>query len=95
MRLGLKLVKIHRGIRFKQAPFLKPYILLNNEARTRARNSFEVNLYKSYNNFIFGKTCYNVFKQIKLRLVDDEDVFQRLVAKATYHSSDVINERIV
>ncbi len=94
-RLGMRLVTLHRGISFRQSPFLKPYILLNNKARTSATSSFEINLYKGYNNYIFGKTCYNVFKQIDLKLVTDDDKFQRLAGRPTFHSSHVISERLV
>lgn len=92
---GLQLTKLHRGIRFRQSSFLKPYILMNNAARTRATTPFQISLYKGYNNYIFGKTCYNVFKQVHLKLVNSEKKFQQLAARATFHGSHVISEHMI
>ena len=95
LRLGMRLIKLHRDISFHQSPFMKPYILMNNAARKLAKSPFEISLYKGYNNYIFGKTCYNVFNQIHLKLVSRDIQFQRLAARPTFHSCHVISEDLI
>lgn len=56
---GLILKKVHRGIEFHQEEWLKPYILLNTEQRTKATNDFEKNLYKLMSNAVYGKKMEN------------------------------------
>lgn len=52
---GVVLEKIHRVLRFRQKPFLKPYMQLNSKLRQRATSLFEKTLYKNLNNIIFGE----------------------------------------
>ena len=95
LRLGLKLMKVHRVVAFTQKPFMKKYIQLNIEKRKLASSSFEVALYKLYNNCVFGKCMYNVFKQTNYKLVNKVDTFQRLAAKPTFQSSQRIHDQLV
>ena len=46
LSLGLKLTKIHRGIKFEESQWLEKYIALNTELRTAARTDFEKDFFQ-------------------------------------------------
>lgn len=95
LRLGLILVKIHRCVQYNQKPFMKTYIDLNIKERKKATSSFDVALYKLYNNCVFGKCMYNVFKQTNYKLVHSESLFKKLACKPTFKSCQPISENLI
>jgi len=46
--LGLKLTKIHRGISLDEKAWLKPYIELNTNLRSKAQNEFEKDFFQTH-----------------------------------------------
>ena len=95
LKHGLKLTKIHKVIKFKQAPVLKDYIELNNNKRATCSSSFEKNFYKLCNNAIFGKTLENFRNRINFDLVNNVQKFEKLVAQPNFKEVVYFNENLL
>ena len=78
------ITKFHRGISFKEEPWLKSYIDLNTKLRAEAKNDFEKDFFKLMNNSVFGKTMENIRKRVDVRLVNDRKKAEKLAAKPTF-----------
>ena len=95
LNLGLKLTHIHRGIKFEESEWLKPYIDLNTKLRTKANNNFEKDFYKLGNNSIFGKTMENIRNRVDIKLVTDKKKAEKLVAKPNFKHLNIFCEELV
>ena len=95
LNLGLKLTNIHRGIKFKESQWLKKYIALNTNLRTKARNEFEKDFFKLMNNSVFGKTMENIRNRTVIKLVTDKIKAENLVAKPNFKHCNIFNEDLI
>ena len=95
LRLGMKLKKIHRGIKFYESAWLKPYIDKNTNLRAQAKNNFEKDFFKLMNNAVFGKTMENIRNRVNIKLVGMGEKFKKLAAKPNYKDRIIFNENLV
>ena len=95
LRAGMKLKKIHRGIKFVESEWLKPYIEKNTNLRTQAKNNFEKDFYKLMNNSVFGKTMENIRNRVDVKLVNTEEKLRKLVSKPNFRSRKIFSENLV
>ena len=94
-RLGLKITKIHRGIKFEERPWLKEYNDLNTNLRTKAKNEFEKDFFKLINNSVFGKTMENFENRVDVRLVTKEKEVMKLSKKTNFESRTIFDENLI
>ncbi|XP_041969806.1 uncharacterized protein LOC121726481 [Aricia agestis] len=101
LKLGIKLQKVHRILKFNQSPWLQKYINLNTQLRTKATSDFEKDFYKLMNNSVFGKTMENIEKRVNVKLLPHWENrgkslgAQDLIAKLEFHSLSIFSENLV
>ena len=95
LSLGLKLKKIHRGIKFIESDFMKTYINTNTELRTQAKNAFEKDFFKLMNNSVFGKTMENIRNRVNVKLVNSEEKLKKLTNKPNFESYKIFDENLL
>ena len=96
LSLGMRLKKIHRILAFDQSPWMEPYIRMNTELRKKATNDFEKDLFKLFNNAVFGKTCENMRKRVDVKLVrSHEDIkIKKLIAKPSFARQKIFDNEL-
>lgn len=101
LEAGLILTQIHRVLKFKQSPWLKPYIDFNTRLRNKATNAFEKDCIKLKINSVFGKTMENVDHRVDVRLLTHWEKIgkkggaERLVSKPNFKDVAIFGENLV
>ena len=96
LKHGLKLKKIHRAKSFRHSYWLKPYIDLNTDLRSKAKNEFEKDFFKLMNSSVFGKMMVNVREHRNINLVDTEKKKKgkKLTSQPNFISSTIFSENL-
>ena len=89
------LTKIHRAIKFSQAPWLKQYITYNTEKRKEANSSFEKDFFKLLNKSVYGKTIENLRKRRNVELINTEIQAEKLVSSPMFQNFKLFLEDLV
>ena len=95
LQIGLKIKKIHRGIKFYEKSWLKPYIEMNTELRKKGKNDFEKDFFKLMNNSVFGKTMENIRNRVDIRLINDRKRAEKFAAKPNFKHLTIFNESLI
>ena len=93
--LGMKLVKIHRILSFKQSEWLKKYVDFNTEKRKQSDDEFIKNLYKLLNNYIYVKSIENQRKRINVKMINDKKAYLRCVNKPNFISQKIFDKNFI
>ena len=94
LKKGMKLKKVHSGVKFKQRCWLKPWIDFNTEKRKVAKSDLEKDMFKIMNNAVYGKTMENVRNHIDCELVSTQDRIQKCINNPNYKGCRIINEEL-
>ena len=95
LKKGLRLTKVHRAIKFQQKPILKKFIEKVTNLRSKAKNDFELRLFKLFANSTFGKFIENVRNYIEVQLCSSEESFRRVCLGQHVKNFYIINKNLV
>ena len=88
LKMGLKIIKIHRVIKFTQEPLFRDYIDYNSKRRQEAKNDFEKDFYKQKNNSLYGKSLENMRNRQDFKLCNSPKSFLNATSQHSIHESD-------
>ena len=93
--LGLRLKKVHWVIKSYQEAWLKPYIDMNTNLRTEAKNDFEKDFFKLMNNSVFGKTKENVRNHRDIKVVTTNKQRNKYESEPKYRITKLISKNLL
>ena len=79
---SMRLIDVHRVLRFHQSRWLAQYIDKNSTLRIASKNDFENEFCKLLNNSMYRKNCENQKKSTDITLMTSEQKCKKLVEKA-------------
>ena len=93
--LGMKLEKVHRGVKYRQRKFLKSYIDMCTRARKNCNSDFKRNMYTLLANAVYGKFIEDPRKYCKVVLAQTKKQAMKAVSSPFYKSHSIISKDIV
>ena len=83
VKMGIKVSKVHRIIKFEQDYIIRDYIELNTKMRAEAKTEPEKDIFKLMNNSLFGKSCENPLKYLEAKILINDFEILKAVSKQT------------
>ena len=93
--LGMRVIKIHRVLEFKQTDWLKKFVNFNTEKRMHPANKFEEGFFKLMVNSAYGKTMENLRKRVNVKLVNNRKDNVKCVSRPTLVSQKILSKNLV
>ena len=91
-KLGMEVVKVHRGIAFEQRDFIRPYIEMCTAKRKSAPTESLKNIYKLLCNALYGKMIEGVFGRMDCKFNSDRDAALKNSSSPLYLGNLICDE---
>ena len=91
LSLGIKLIKVHRILKFKQSYRLKEYVEFNAKKRQESTDEFNKAFFKLLINCLYGKSMENIRKRINVKLINDSKEYLKCVSKPSFISQKIFD----
>ena len=84
VKMGVKVTKIQRVIKFKQDYICRDYIQNNTNKRATAKTEAEKDVRKLMNNSLYGRMCMNPLHFFQSKFLHDEEKILKSVSEPTF-----------
>lgn len=95
VKLGLKIKKIYRVVKFRQSKFLKEYIDYCTSMRQTAATDFKKRLFKLMANCIYGKFIENTSKHLKVKFARSKTDLMKYASNPRFMNCMIISPDLV
>ena len=95
LTLGVKLLKVHSVIRFKQSDFLKQYINFISDKRANAKSGFKKRLFKLLANSLYGKFIQDVRKYSQVRFATSEEELHKYASSPYFMNATILKDDVI
>ena len=84
VKMGVKITKFHRVIKFKQDYISRDYIQNNTNKRATAKTEAEKDVRKLMNNALYGRMCLNPLHFLQSKFLHDEEKIMKIISKSIF-----------
>ena len=84
VKMGVKVTKIHRVIKFKQDYICRDYIQNNTNKRATVKTEAEKDIRKIMNNSLYGRMCMNPLHFLQSKFLHDEEKIMKSISKPSF-----------
>ena len=84
VKMGVKVTKIHRVIKFEHDYKCSDYIQINTNKRATAKTESEKDVRKLTNNSLYGRVCMNPLHFLQSKFLHDEETIMKSISKPTF-----------
>lgn len=95
LRLGMKLKKTHRVLKFRQSKYLKIFVDKCTELRKQSTTDFEKDLWKKMANSAYGKTIEQVRSYIECKICLSPEIARKWISNPRFKSMKIMQENFV
>ena len=95
LSLGIKLIKVHRILKFNQINRLKEYIEFNTQKRKKSTDEVNKAFFKMLINCVYGKSMGNIRKIINVKLINDSKDYLKCVSKQNFISQKIFDKSFI
>ena len=93
--LGIKVIKIHRVLKFSQKDSLKNFVAFNTKKRMSAANGHGKDFFKLMVNSVYGKSMENLRKGVNVKLVNNKEDYIKYTSRPTFVSQKILDKNLV